>query len=177
MTGDATVDGRPTVVRFLWDQCHLIEGRRAFVVEVPAEVLATSAFADDPHCRDADLATYLDTVASQSQRWPGTVVSGYVTCVVSDQGELVRAFMNPFFPYSGQWNGYCPLRRVGVLVESIADVAHVPEHVVEQTRADDVPSLWCLARDAWDGTDLGASGILDYERPIRWAEGGFHADQ
>ncbi len=138
------------VVRWLWNQCHLLGGRRAYVVEIPAEgTLGLPGTGPND-----EVNAYLEGVARQVSRWPGTVTEGHVTCIVSADGRVVDAYVDPWFPYSNLWNAYCPLRRLGIRVGELADLQNIPGEVIHKALNDDIPSVWCLDLDSWDGTEL-----------------------
>lgn len=141
---------QPILVRWLWDDCHLLGGRRAYVVEIPAE-RALGLLAVRSH-DEAD--AYLEGVARQASRWPGTVTVGHVTCIVSADGRVVDSYTDPWFPYSNQWNAYCPLRRLGIRVAELADLQGIAGEQVKRSLDDDILSVWCLDPDSWDGTEL-----------------------
>lgn len=141
---------QPIVVRWLWDECHLLGGGRAYVVEIPAErtLGLLGAGSNDK------VNAYQERVARQVSRWPGTVTEGHVTCIVSVDGRVVDTYVDPWFPYSNLWNAYCPLRRLGIRVGELADLQNIPGEMIQKALNDDIPSVWCLDLDSWDGTEL-----------------------
>lgn len=142
---------QPIIVRWLWEDCPHADGERAFVVEIPIGRM-------DGHLpegmTDADLAEYLDRVALQVQRWPGTVSEGHVTCVVATDGRMLQTFQDPWFPYSNLWNGYCPLLRLGVRVDALEQLKAIPEERIREAHDVDLASIWCLEPGSWDVTEL-----------------------
>ena len=145
---------QPILIRWLWNDCHLLDGGRAFVVEIPAE--RASGLLDE---RSADEAhAYLERVAMQASRWPGTVTESHVTCIVSEDGRVVESYSDPWFPYSNLWNAYCPLRRLGIRVAGLVDLQAITAEQIQKALDDDIPSIWCLDPDSWDGTELEVRG-------------------
>lgn len=82
---------QPILVRWLWNDCHLLGGSRAYVVEIPAGRISGLPGAL-PHDRAAD---YLEHVAACADRLPGTVTPGHVTCIVSADGRVVDSYVQP----------------------------------------------------------------------------------
>ena len=143
---------RLVVVRWIWEEYRDEPGRRAFVVEVPAG--GAEAWLDDV---DSDRAhEYWTQVAQVSLSLPGAVTPGHVTCIVDGMGAVLESWVHPMFPYSGLWNGYSPLRRLGVVVPSLHDVAAIPEDVCRRAIEQGPASTECLSPDAWAETELAS---------------------
>jgi len=102
--------------------------------------------------------TYLEYVAVCADRLPGTVTPGHVTCIVSADGRVIDSYVQPMFPYSGMWNGYCPLRRMGIRVADLADLQRISDQQVQKSLDEDIASTWCVDPGAWDGAELGSGG-------------------
>lgn len=164
--GEREATPRPIIVRYLWDSCHLVGCARAFVVEIPAERIAETLV--DYHGPEPlwPLDDYLAMVASQSTTFPGTVMADHVMCLVTSDGAVAIAFESPIFPYSNLWNSYCPLRRIAVLVNTLADIPRIPEEAIQRAIDDKIASTWCLDPSAWIGTDL--EEIVTTTQPDPW---------
>ena len=144
------VGSQPIVVRWLWNDCDLLGGSRAYVVEIPAGRISGLPGAQ-PHEKEE---AYLEHVAACAARLPGTVTPGHVTCIVSADGRVVDSYVQPMFPYSGMWNGYCPLRRMGIRVADLADLQRISDEQVQKSLDEDIASTWCVDPGAWDGPEL-----------------------
>ncbi len=153
MTSIDATERMPIVVRWLWDDCHLIDGGRAYIVEIPAERAVRLEGGRSTHEVDA----YLKAVATQVAMWPGTVTEGHVSCLFTADGRVVKHYHDPWFPYSNLWNAYCPLRRLGIRVAGLDDLVHIPDEVITRAIDDDIPSTWCLGPESWAGTELEVS--------------------
>ncbi len=153
-----TTSRNPVVIRWLWNECPLVGGDRAFIVEVPIELRALLVGAPSRDgvnaSSESDVNEYLERVASQASRWPGTVTRAHISCVVDSEGRVLDAYVNPWFGYASLWNGYSPLRRMGVRLANLTDIQSIPAEVLQKALDDDIASTWCLDREAWDGTEL-----------------------
>lgn len=149
------ISDRLVIVGWLWEDCPMADDGRAFVVEIP---IARVSVAWREGRTEGDVAEYLDRVVGQAQRCPGTVTLEHVTCVVGADGRMLQAFQDPWFPYSNLWNGYCPLVRLGVRVETLEHLPSIPEERIQTAIADDIASIWCLEPRSWDGTELEQRG-------------------
>lgn len=141
---------QPIVVRWLWNDCDLLGGGRAYVVEIPAGRVSGILGAQSHDREEA----YLEYVAACAARLPGTVTPGHVTCIVSADGRVIDSYVQPLFPYSGMWNGYCPLRRMGIRVADLADLQRISDEQVQKSLDEDIAATSCLDPGAWDGTEL-----------------------
>ena len=141
---------QPILVRWLWNDCDLLGGNRAYVVEIPAG-RACGLLGAQSHDR---AEAYLEEVAACASRLPGTVTPGHVTCIVSADGRVVDSYVEPLFPHSGMWNGYGPLRRMGRRVANLADLQRISDEQVQKSRDEDMVATSCLDPDALDGTGL-----------------------
>ena len=146
---------QPIVVRWLWNDCDLLGGGRAYVVEIPAGRVS-GLLGAQPHDREE---TYLEYVAASAARLPGTVTPGHVTCIVSADGRVIDSYVQPLFPYSGMWNGYCPLRRMGIHVADLADLQRISDKQVQKSLDEDIAATSCLDPGAWDGTELESGRV------------------
>lgn len=149
------VGSQTVIVRYLWDDYHRAGHKMAFVIELAADQVVDWTLPDRvTQSREEYVAGYLERSSVLAERFPGTVVPGHVTCIVSATGEVIEAFVDPWMPYASQWNGDSPLLRLGVLVDSVGAVADIPRPVLDGARQQGISSLGVFVAPGWAGTNL-----------------------
>jgi hypothetical protein len=114
----------------LWKDCSLFKKKQdGFWVQCPRSELEERIL---PHLSGEQKAQFLERKKHfLSTKWatrnPGLLVepNSYYFLISRDGKEVQPT--DPFFPYSSQWNGYCPLKDIDIIsIYSINDLGTCP---------------------------------------------------
>jgi hypothetical protein len=111
--------------KFRWDNCGILGCSIAYLIEVSKndnkdEVLEHLPLDDKKRAQSDD---YISHVRSWSENNPNLANSDSIYVLFSEDGKK-GILVDPEFPYSGQWNAYCPLRTVDFEFFSLSDIVN-----------------------------------------------------
>lgn len=96
---------------FFWEDCDEFDLKMtAYWIEVPLEFFRDEIEGIVPgtgpyvNCMD----DYLEMVDRLSKQFPELIKKDHIYLLASQDGMAYKHY-GPMMPYSGQWNGYCPL--------------------------------------------------------------------
>jgi hypothetical protein len=111
--------------KFRWENCELLGCSTAYLIKVSKkddrnEVLKNLSLEDK---RRAQSNEYISHVKSWSKNNPDLANSESIYVLFSEDGKKGQ-LVDPEFPYSGQWNAYCPLFAVDFEFFSLSDIVN-----------------------------------------------------
>lgn len=110
---------------FIWENCHVFDGKRAFWIEVTLETFHRDIQSSVPETNicEGDLNVYLKKVERAANTFPNLVKKNHVYLLVREDG-MAYEMPEPTLPYSPLWNAYCPLE---LFQKEIASLSCLPQ--------------------------------------------------
>ena len=110
--------------KFRWENCGFLGCSKAYIIEVSKkdnrkEVLDHLSLDDKIRAQSDE---YISHVKSWAKNNPDLANSESLYVLFSEDGKKGQ-LVDPEFPYSGQWNAYCPLCTVDFEFFSLSDIA------------------------------------------------------
>jgi len=109
-------------VLFKWEESELFNGQDAFYIEVHKNDIDDSILSKlNSQDRKRLEAEYIESVNQWAKNNPQLARQNHVYLLVPQDGSSCQ-LMEPYFPYSSQWNAYNPLQRHN---KSISDLSEL----------------------------------------------------
>jgi hypothetical protein len=129
---------------FLWENCHMFDGQRAYWVEVPLEVFRSDIQGSVPGtCTYRDnLDAYLQRGDRAAEDFPDLVKNNHVYLLVREDG-LVYEMPEQTTPYSPMWNAYCPFVMFHKKIASLSSLSRIDARDIDEALKKGRPMDGC----------------------------------
>ena len=113
-------------ILFRWDQ-SLLSGATAYYIEIHKNEIDENLLSKLKIAERERLAVgdYIDFVNQWAGINPELAKKNHVYLLVSKDGSECQ-LMEPYFPYSSQWNAYNPLQKYHHLIIDLSELARLP---------------------------------------------------
>lgn len=125
---------------FIWENCDVFDGRRAYWVEVPLEVFYKEIenSIDGKNLYRDNMDDYLASVDRASKDFPDLVKKNHVYLLVREDG-LAYEMPAPRMPYSQLWNAYCPLIEFQKEISSLSSLSQIDAPDIDDVLKKGIP--------------------------------------
>lgn len=110
------------IVLFRWDKSSLLEGQTAYYIEIHKKDIDENVLSKLNLEDNERLAgDYIESVNKWAKNNPKLAKKEHVYILASKDG-LECQLMEPYFPYSSQWNAYNPLQIFNKKISDLSEL-------------------------------------------------------